>query len=223
MISDKRIQHEILEQLYNHHVSFVKWKSEDGIPKPSEQISVEIVSNKLKSIYTELNITIVTTHCFRLAAKGFIKPIHPIDEVFCIITDLGQYAYRSQLLLQENTYEENVDKHMRASILASKATTILSKNQIKFNGNIKCLTIIATIFVAFQTVFFVSQWYEMTQQTDLLKEQADSTYKWHKEKQSIHIQLDSVLTDALSNNDTVFVKSLSQPHRRKTDSTLKNP
>lgn len=36
-----------------------------------------------------------------------------------------------------------------------------------------------------------------------------------KISQSIHIQLDSVLTDALSNNDTVFVKNVSNVGKKK--------
>lgn len=151
MDSDKIIQSKILELVYNQFLDFSTQKS------PDKHLSVEAILEKLKVIYPDINITIVNTQCFRLSTKGFIEPIPTIDYINCTITLLGQNAYRSQLLIEENTKEENEDRYIQASILASIATEKLADNQIKINDRTITIAVITLIIIFSQALFLIIQ------------------------------------------------------------------
>jgi len=69
--------------------------------------------------------------------------------------------------------------------------------------------------LAVQTFIFLGQLYFMNEQLEEQKISKTQKIEVNKISQSIHIQLDSVLTDALSNNDTVFVKNVSNVGKKK--------
>lgn len=74
-----------------------------------------------------------------------------------------------------------------------------------------------------QVGIFIYQAGKMDEANEIAKQANCIATKAMSQIQETHIQLDSVLTDALSNNDTVFVKNLSQPQSLTTASTVKNP
>ena len=194
MDSDKIIQHKILELAYNQYIDFSTQKS------PDKHLGIQIILDKLKVIYPEINITIVATQCFRLSAKGYIEPIETIKEVFCTITKSGEYAYRSQLLIEENTKEENEDKYVRASILASIATKDLSAHQKNIN--------VFNIGVAIVTVaLLLSQLWLGSEMKDLQHRQLEidsiSLYKSEPTK----IEFEKSTLDFLGKKDTVYISN----------------
>lgn len=196
MDSDKIIQSKILELVFEQYGRFYTQKS------PDKHLGVEVILEKLKAIYPDIDLTIVNTQCFRLSAKGFIEPIHTIEYINCTITVLGQNAYRSQLLQQENSYEETVNKQMKSSIEASEATKRLATNQIEFNNNSKDVTFLVTCLLVMQTIFFIAQWVEMNSQTRLLQSQVRRTLQEHKDKQSADILHDTLSEGSLNSTDT---------------------
>lgn len=66
-----------------------------------------------------------------------------------------------------------------------------------------------------QVGIFIYQAGKMDEANEIAKQANCIATKAMSQIQETHIQLDSVLTDALSNNDTVFVKNVSNVGKKK--------
>jgi hypothetical protein len=174
MDSDKLIQHYILEELNNQLERQRNWdKSKDKPPAPVATLHISELQSKLSS--KGYNITMIRTNYVRLMNRGLVLQVDVLVEMsYLLITKTGILAYASQELIQEHEAEENANKHLKASILASEATERLAKNQIQFNNKIKRLTYIATCLVVVQSVFMFLQYKETQKQTKILQQQLEN-------------------------------------------------
>jgi len=142
----------------------------------------------------------------RLKRKGYIE--NKNDGKHYTLTKEGIKATQLSIIHDEWLDKIDQEKFVNATLRAANASTLLSTNQRSFNKSVKCLTILTIVVLAVQTLIFLGQLYFMNEQLEEQQKSKTQKIEVNKMPQSIHIQLDSVLTDALSNNDTVFVKNV---------------
>ena len=209
---DLNFQYDFMELLYKQR--------KDGLDKDKDYIQIGYTVAEMEYKYSS-RYNYIEFNFRRLKRKGYIENKNGDD--YFTLTEKGITATELSEIHDEMLDKIDFEKSVNATLRSADASTLLSINQRSFNKSAKCLTYIATALVIAQVGIFIYQAGKMDEANEIAKQANCIATKAMSQIQETHIQLDSVLTDALSNNDTVFVKNLSQPQSLTTASTVKNP
>ena len=199
---DLNFQYDFTELLYKQYKDCAKEGSE------AQGFTVKEMEDKYSNRYNHIEFNFR-----RLKRKGYIENKNGDD--YFTLTENGIIAIELSVIHDEILDKIDLEKSVNATLRSADASTLLSINQRSFNKSVKCITILTIIILAVQTFIFLGQLYFMNEQLEEQKISKTQKIEVNKISQSIHIQLDSVLTDALSNNDTVFVKNVSNVGKKK--------
>ena len=175
----------------------------------SEQYVQQLMSND--------SLLLITQQNYRMIIEKLVKDGNLMNLNGYTVTLEGKilndfFGYEHKLKWERKKYKMELDNlnntaRVSESVIATNNVSVIASNstietnsiQKTFNSQNRNISILVFILLLIQTIFFIFQWNEMTEQTKILKSQEDRASQERNTGHPINIVIDKSLLDSLYN------------------------